>query len=64
MAKDMSWEKALGTPLPDKEKKRQHESKANLPNKRQLIIGATLLASLLSHAGGSYDELYRSLCSV
>ncbi|CAK0780365.1 hypothetical protein CVIRNUC_005027 [Coccomyxa viridis] len=48
MAEDMSWEKALGTPLPDKEKKRQHESKTNLPNRRQLIIGATLLVTAIA----------------
>ena len=46
MSEDMSWEKALGTPLPDKEKKRQHEGKTNLHSKRQLITAATLLASL------------------
>ena len=57
-AVDITWQKTcLGKRrwvllFPDKEKKRQHESKTNLPNRRQLIIGATLLASLLSHAGG------------
>ena len=46
MAEDMSWDRALGTPLPAKEKKRQRESRTILPKRRQLIIGATLLASL------------------